>query len=65
MKNLLTPSIEKRASELMLTGMDAIEAVKTALIDEMNMIGSLIEGSHTFTERGLIARDEIFKRYTA
>lgn len=57
MSNFITPSIEKRASELMLSGMEPIQAVKQALIDEMNLIGSLITSSNQLTERGQIASD--------
>jgi hypothetical protein len=63
MKTLLTPSIEKRATELMLSGVEVMEAIKTALIEESNMIGSLITSGNRLTERGKIARDEMFNRF--
>lgn len=63
MKNLLTPSIEKRATELMLSGIEVMDAVKQALIEETNMIGSLITSSNRLTERGRIASDVLFNRY--
>jgi len=62
MKNLITPSIEKRALELIANGMDVLEAVKTALIDETNILGSLIDGQN-FTEKGKVARDYVFNNY--
>ena len=63
MKNLITPSIEKRALELIANGMDILEAVKTALIDETNMIGSLLDGSSRLTEKGEIAKDKCFDSF--
>lgn len=63
MKNLLSPSIEKRATELMLSGVEVMDAVKQALIEETNMIGSLITSSSRLTERGQIASAEMFNRY--
>jgi len=63
MKNLLPTSIEKRALDLIATGTDIIEAIKQALIEEQNMIGSLLDGSSNLTSRGEIARDEMFERY--
>lgn len=65
MKNLITPSIEKRATELMLTGMEPLQAVKQALIDEMNFIGELINSSNGLTERGKIASEFLFNRYNS
>lgn len=63
MTTLITPSIEKRATELMLTGIEPLQAVKQALIDEMNFIGELINSSNGLTERGKIASDYLFQRY--
>ena len=63
MTTLLTPSTEKRATELMLSGVEVMEAIKIALIEETNMIGSLITSGNRLTERGKIARDEMFNRF--
>ena len=46
----------------MSQGMDAIEAVKQALIEETNFIGSLINSSSKLTSRGQIAADYTFNR---
>lgn len=61
--NILPASIEFRAIELILKGTDPIEAVKQALIDETNMIGSLINSNSKLSERGKIASDYLFNRY--
>ena len=42
MKNL-TKSIEERAINLMILGVDAIEAIKQAIIEENKLINELIE----------------------
>ena len=63
MKNLLTPSIEKRATELMLNGLNPIEAVKQALVDENNLIGSLIDSANNLSDRGVMASNFLFKKY--
>ena len=63
MKNLLSPSIEKRATELMLSGVEVMEAVKQALIEETNMIGSLITSGNQLTERGQIASNRVFNNF--
>jgi hypothetical protein len=64
MTNLIPASIEFRAAELMLKGMDPIEAVKQALIDEMNLIGSLVTSSNKVSKRGRIASEYLLNRYT-
>lgn len=64
MTNFITPSIELRATELMLKGMEPIEAVKQALVDEMNLIGSLMTSSNKVSKRGRITSDYLLNRYT-
>jgi len=59
MTNLLTPSIELRATELMLKGMDPLEAVMKALIDEIDFMGEILKPS---SERGKLAKDYLFKK---
>ena len=61
-ENILPASIEFRALNFMSQGMDAIEAVKQALIEETNFIGSLINSSSKLTSRGQIAADYTFNR---
>lgn len=58
MENLLSKSIEERAAKLMLNGMDAIEAVKQAIIEEHNFISEMIEQK---TERSKKAKEQICK----
>lgn len=65
MTKLITPSIEKRASELMLNGMEPVQAVKQALIDEIDLIGSLINSSNHLTQRGQIASGYLFEKYNS
>ena len=58
MKNLLSKSIEERAVNLMLTGVDAIEAVKLAIIEENKFISEMLEQK---TERSVKARKQLCK----
>ena len=60
---MIPSTIEKRAIELMLNGMDVIAALKQAIIDEQNLIGSLINSSNQLTDRGQIASNHLFERY--
>lgn len=65
MKTQLIPeSIEHRAIELYNTGMysDIISAVKQAIVDEQNLIGSLLTSSSKLTSRGKIASDHLFNK---
>ncbi len=58
MTNLLSKSIEERAIKLMITGVDAIEAVKQAIIEENNFITEMLEQK---TERSVKARKQLCK----
>jgi hypothetical protein len=55
MTNLLPSSIEYRATQLMLQGVEALEAVKMAIDAENKMIDSLFGGDGFLTERGKVA----------
>lgn len=57
MKNL-TKSVEERAINLMLNGVDAIEAVKQAIIEEQKLIEEMIAQN---TERSVKAKKTICK----
>ena len=57
MKNL-SKSIEERAINLMLNGVDAIEAVKQAIIEEQKLIEEMIAQK---TERSIEAKKNICK----
>ena len=57
MKNL-TKSIEERAINLMILGVDAIEAIKQAIIEENKLINELIEQR---TERSKKAKARLCK----
>ena len=60
----ISPSIERRAMDLIqYKGMEPLEAVKQALIDEMDFIGDLTNGGTALSERGKIAADYLFERY--
>ena len=58
MKNLISKSIEERAINLMITGVDAIEAVKLAIIEENKLITEMLEQR---TERSIKAKNQICK----
>ena len=58
MTNLLTPSIELRATEYMLKGMDALEAVGQALRDEIELGAEMVAGR---TERAKLAKERMFE----
>jgi hypothetical protein len=58
MKTLLSKSIEERAIKLMINGMDAIEAVKQAIIEEQKFIEEMIAQQ---TERSVKAKNQICK----
>ena len=58
MKTQLTKSVEERAINLMINGMDAIEAVKQAIIEEQKLIEELIAQN---TERSVKAKKTICK----
>jgi hypothetical protein len=57
MKNL-SKSIEERAINLMLNGVEAIEAVKQAIIEENKLIAEMLEQT---TERSKKAKATIYK----
>jgi len=58
MKTQLTKSVEERAINLIINGMDAIEAVKQAIIEEQKLIEELIAQN---TERSVKAKKTICK----
>ena len=55
---MLSKSIEERAINLMITGVDAIEAVKLAIIEENKLITEMLEQR---TERSIKAKNQICK----
>jgi hypothetical protein len=58
MKTQLTKSVEERVINLMINGMDAIEAVKQAIIEEQKLIEEMIAQN---TERSVKAKQTICK----
>lgn len=58
MENLLSKSIEERAINLMLTGVDAIQAVKQAIQEEQKFIEEMIAQQ---TERSVKSKNQICK----
>ena len=58
MKTQLTKSVEERAINLIINGMDAIEAVKQAIIEEQKLIEEMIAQN---TERSIQAKKTICK----
>jgi hypothetical protein len=58
MKTLLSKSIEERTINLMINGMDAIEAVKQAIQEEQKFIEEMIAQQ---TERSVKAKNQICK----
>ena len=58
METLLSKSIEERAINLMIKGIDAIEAVKQAIIEEQKFIEEMIAQQ---TERSVKAKNQICK----
>jgi hypothetical protein len=57
MKNI-SKSVEERAINLIINGVDAIEAVKQAIIEEQNLIEEMIAQN---TERSKQAKKQICK----
>lgn len=55
---MLSKSIEERAINLMIAGVDAIEAVKLAIIEENKLITEMLEQR---TERSIKAKNQICK----
>lgn len=55
---MLSKSIEERAINLMTQGVDAIEAVKLAIIEENKLITEMLEQR---TERSIKAKNQICK----
>ena len=58
MKNLLSNSIEERAINLIITGVEPLEAVKLAIIEEQKFITEMLEQR---TERSVKAKKQICK----
>ncbi len=58
METLLSKSIEERTINLMINGMDAIQAVKQAIIEEQKFIEEMITQQ---TERSVKAKNQICK----
>jgi hypothetical protein len=58
METLLSKSIEERTINLMINGMDAIEAVKQAIQEEQKFIEEMIAQQ---TERSVKAKNQICK----
>ena len=58
MKNLLSKSIEERAINLIITGVEPLEAVKLAIIEEQKFITEMLEQK---TERSIKAKNQICK----
>jgi hypothetical protein len=58
METLLSKSIEERTINLMINGMDAIEAVKQAIIEEQKFIEEMIAQQ---TERSVKSKNQICK----
>lgn len=55
---ILTKSIEERAINLMISGVEAIEAVRQAIIEEQKLISEMIEQR---TQRSQKAKAQICK----
>jgi hypothetical protein len=55
---MLSKSIEERAINLMIQGVDAMEAVKLAIIEENKLITEMLEQR---TERSIKAKNQICK----
>lgn len=58
MENLLSKSIEERAINLIVNGVEPLEAVKIAIEEEQKLISELLEQT---TERSKKAKDTICK----
>ncbi len=58
MKNLLSKSIEERAINLIIAGVEPLEAVKLAIIEEQKFITEMLEQR---TERSIKAKATICK----
>jgi len=57
-KVMLSTTIENRATELIINGMDVMEAVKTAINEENELIAELIENK---TGRAINAKNQMAK----
>lgn len=55
-QNIIPASIEMRAMKFISKGVDVIEAVKMAIEEEMNFLGSLYDGGF-LSERGKKVND--------
>lgn len=58
MENLLSKSIEERAINLIITGVEPLEAVKLAIIEENKLITEMLEQR---TERSIKVKKHICK----
>lgn len=58
MKNLLSKSIEERAINLIVNGVDPLEAIKLAIVEEQKLISELLEQT---TERSKKAKATLCK----
>ena len=58
MKNLLSKSIEERAINLIIKGIEPLEAVKLAIIEEQKLISELLDQT---TERSKKAKATLCK----
>ena len=61
---MLSESVTKRALELVSEGMEIMQAIKQAIIDDTNFIGTLLKGSQ-LSERGQIASCYLFEKYNS
>ncbi len=58
MENLLSKSVEESAINLIINGVDPIEAIKIAILNEQNLISEMLEQS---TERSKKAKEILCK----
>jgi len=58
MKNLLSKSIQERAITLIINGVESLEAVKLAIVEEQKLISELLEQT---TERSKKAKSTLCK----
>lgn len=56
----ISASVELRATEYILKGMDILEAVKQALVDEIDFASELVSGR---SDRSKVAKDYLFNRH--
>jgi len=58
MENLLSKSVEERAINFIVNGVEPLEAVKLAIIEEQKLISEMLEQT---TERSIKAKNQICK----